>query len=183
MGQYDSNSSDSPLLFLRTPVNTSSYAEMVEMWLIPQLRQRSHGNCVAAAWWSTYIFCPHCVTLWMNIFEAIGITVVHLHFPHYYPEHLIVLILPYQKTLYGAVKRNKQLWTILTVSCTRLWNRYLLPLCHTCFEACHKECGNIPGCILNITVSTYSRSTWCTVVHHLISEVGLSQHVVWLVDI
>lgn len=99
-----------------------------------------------------------CDTL-KNIFQAIGITVVHQHFLHYYPEHLIVLILPCQKTLYGTLKRNKQLCTILIVSCTRLWNRYLLPLCHTCFEACHKECGNIPGCILNIMVCTYSRST------------------------
>ena len=61
MGQYESNSFDLPLLFLCTPVNTTSYAETVEMWLIPRLRQRSHGNCVAAAWWSTCTFCPHCV--------------------------------------------------------------------------------------------------------------------------
>jgi len=59
MGQYESNSFDLPLLFLCTSVNTTSYADMLEMWLIPW---PSHGNCVDAAWWSTCTFCPHYVS-------------------------------------------------------------------------------------------------------------------------
>jgi hypothetical protein len=46
---------------LLTPHLIEPYEKTAEVWLIPQLRQRTRGNCVAAALWGTCTFCPYCV--------------------------------------------------------------------------------------------------------------------------
>ena len=47
--------------YFDAPINTTSYAQMADMCLIPELRQRTHGKCGAAAQSSTCTFCRQCV--------------------------------------------------------------------------------------------------------------------------
>jgi hypothetical protein len=113
--------------FFDGPVNTAFCAEMLEVLLIPQRKDRGLMEDV----WLQHDGAPAHFTLTMC-------DILNEHFPgcwigcssptspaRHYPGHHVVLILPDRTTLCAALSRDKWLRTVVTTitSCAELWNR------------------------------------------------------------
>jgi hypothetical protein len=130
--------------FFDGPVNTTSYAEMLEVWLIPQLTNRGLMEDVWMQRNGAPVHSPLlCAMSSMNIIRVTGLAMVHQHLQCHYPGHHVDLILPYWITLCGALPRGKWLCTALAtvMHCARLWNRCSPPLCHNCLGTSHRTLG------------------------------------------
>lgn len=109
--------------FFNGPVKAASYAKMLEAQWIPQLRDRGLMKTQGCSTMENLqISIPLWVTFWTNIIWTAGLAVVHQHLLSHYPGHHIVLILPHQTTLCGALSRKKWLHTAITTvkTCTEL---------------------------------------------------------------
>lgn len=76
--------------FFDGPVNTTSYAEMLDTWLISQLTEDSWKMCGCSAMEHLYI-------------RVTGLAHVHQHLPCHYPGHHVDLILPFWIALCGQM--------------------------------------------------------------------------------
>jgi len=77
---------------------------------------------------------------WMNIFQAVGLTVVPRHLRHYYHCHNIVLIVPLRTIPCGVVSRKEWLrvYTPTTKNCSELRKTPFAKSLHQCSDACHR---------------------------------------------
>jgi hypothetical protein len=129
--------------FFDGPLNAASYAEMLQVWLIPQLGNRGLMEDVFMQCNGAPVHSPLLrATFSMNI-RATGLAMVHKHIPCHYPGHHIILILPYWITLCWALLRGKWVCTAIAtvMHCAELWNRCSPPLCHKCLGTSQRTLG------------------------------------------
>jgi hypothetical protein len=135
--------------FFNRLVYATSYTEMLDAWLIPQLRDRGLMEDVCLQ--HLHILLSLCLTFLMNVIWVAGLGMLYQHLPHCYPGHHIVLILPHWTTPSGALARDKWLCiaVITVMTGTKLWNSQSPPLCHKCCGTCYTEHGGASCCVSN----------------------------------
>jgi len=131
--------------FFKGSASAISYAEMLEVWLIPQPRDSGLLDYVWPQNNSSYIFCLSvCNTLNEHSVSCqtghASTSPTPLSWPSFSPDLTI------WTTLCTALSMNKWLCTAVTImSCTEMWNR--LGKSHKCFSTGHISHGSALWCV------------------------------------
>lgn len=127
------------------------YTEMLEMWLIPQVKTDVSWKVCG---WSTtlHILLSLCTTFWTNIIWVAGLAVVHSHLSCHWPPCSPELTTT-DSSVWDIIKEQVTVYHFATViSWPEFWNRHSTPLWHKCFGPSLTEHGGTSGFVLNMMV-------------------------------